>query len=135
MTNTLQFTKKLALIIGNITGVSTYCELDIDSVEGEFSQALILTLSTNQEVVQGNNTQRLHYNLGFVVQPETCSSDEQASKLNVIYEMLVEYLQSLVKYGDVADAIYLDHEIGQWSIDYDKQQTTFILQFQIVMQF
>lgn len=94
----------------------------------------MLTCTGVQEIIEGNCTARVNYTLGYIVQPDQQSQADIQNALDSIYNSLVDYFASLSTYDDLGGAVYLDHNMRQWTIEFDAQSSTYILSFDLILQ-
>lgn len=88
-------------------------------MEGIYSACLMLTCTGVQEIIEGNCTARVNYTLGYIVQPDQQAQADIQSTLDNVYSALVGYFGSLATYDDLGGAIYLDHNMRQWTMEFD----------------
>lgn len=94
----------------------------------------MLTCTGVQEIIEGNCTARVNYTLGYIVQPDQQAQADIQTALDSIYNSLVDYFGSLATYDDLGGAIYLTHDLRQWSIEFDAQSSTYVLSFDLILQ-
>lgn len=130
----LALTRHLATEIQTLTGITTIADNATDSVDGLYSSCLLLTCTGTQDIIAGNATARVNYTLGYITQPEQQAQADIHSTLDAIYNSLVDYLGNLATYDDLGGAVYLAHDLRQWSIEFDAQSSTYILSFDLICQ-
>lgn len=79
----------------------------------------MLTCTGVQEIIEGNCTARVNYTLGYITQPDQQAQADIQSTLDNVYSALVDYFGSLATYDDLGGAIYLDHNMRQWTMEFD----------------
>lgn len=136
MTNSLFFSRALAAIIQEQTGINTYSDFDIETINGSFNKVLLLHLNNSSEVLQTNNTQRLDYTITLVLAPETVSTDEEHEIQEKLYNAVSSYFSNeALKYTELGGAVILQYISGQYAVALDGAKTNFAFDFSIIAQF
>lgn len=135
MIDVLNFSKSLAAGIQTATSIPTFTEGSLDTQQGEFSDALILTIGASSEVVSLNSTFRVEYRLGYIYQPETMTESDAEAKRSGILQDVVGYIDSIQRYTELGGAVVLQVDASPWEVSYDAQSITYSIPIVVVAQF
>lgn len=130
-----KFTKTLAAIVTDNTGIPCYCDADLDTFQGEQNEIYVLHQDACTELVAANNTHRIDYNLAYVVQPETMDNDEMLDRVTGAYHKMREYFLNLPRYTQYDGAYFLQYYDGQMQLVPDGSKSTISWQFALVVHF
>ena len=134
MIDNLSFSTALASAIQTATGITTITEGSTETVDGEFSDVLILTLGSSTEAVPTNATYRLDYRLGYVTQPETYTEEDLVARRAEVYQDVYDYIDGLDRYEELGDGVILQAEISPWEVNYDGTAIAYSIPINMVVQ-
>lgn len=133
--NTVQFTRAVADKIQELTDTTCFASFDSDTVEGNFSDCLLLTLGEQREVVRGNKTLSVDLTLTYMVEPETMTPAEVIEQTVFFHKTLVEFVATLRRYDELGGAVFLDANVMDWMLDTENETTSYSLPMTLVVQF
>lgn len=133
--NTLHYTQSVAKDIANLTGIPCYTETDLETFQGERNDVFILSLTQKEDVLALNNTHKLHFNLSYVVQPDTMSNDEALKNITDAYAMMMTSWRGKPRYTENEGAFFLQFEDEQLMTINDGTKTNLSWNFAVIVHF
>lgn len=134
MIDILSFSSELAAGIATATGIECVTDGDTDIVNGEFNDCIILSLGGTDELIQGNQTCRISYRIGYAFLPESMTASAMQAKHAEIMDDIATYISSFDKYDEFGGAVILDASIYPWEVTYSGQQISYNMPLEFVVQ-